>query len=218
MNHWLETSKRNLLPLSIAIGFEDALSEWLFTGTVYAYENEDVQCQLCDHLDLVYHFEIKNRENSNLLLVGSSCILKFDNIEVSDKAGNQLHEYAARKKRLEEALKEKLREQLVKPLRLLWRHVCPDKDLAERIERLAKKLKNGESLPPMSLLFLFKEMERLGITYQASMYKISLRTPFEIFELEKISNGELQMLKRSLSAQQMLKYRHLFILGAPTKY
>jgi hypothetical protein len=60
MNHWLETSKKNLLPLSQASVFAEALSEWLFTGLVLDYDGEEIECELCEHPDLAHHFEIQH--------------------------------------------------------------------------------------------------------------------------------------------------------------
>jgi hypothetical protein len=63
MNHWLETSKLNLLKLSQSKDFKQALTEWQFTGAVIYYEDEDnikcELCELCEHSDLSNHFEIK---------------------------------------------------------------------------------------------------------------------------------------------------------------
>ncbi|MDF2446945.1 MAG: hypothetical protein K0S46_2181 [Moraxellaceae bacterium] len=211
MNHWLETSKRNLIPLSIAGSFEDALSEWIFTGNVLSYEDdEEVQCQLCEHLDLAYHFEINNKLNNKTLLVGSSCILRFDRILVSDKNGNALYAYEQRKSRLDEARKDQIREQTLEPLRLLWRHVKQDENLAAHIERNAKLLKKEGSLPPADLLSVFKEMKMRGINYQAHLYKVNLRVYYEVLKLEKMSPDDLRLIKGAFSTQQLKRYQSLF--------
>ena len=120
MNHWLETSKKNLLPLSQASAFAEALSEWFFTGLVLKYDGEEIECELCEHPDLAHHFEIRNNYNNNRLLVGSSCILKFTEINVRDTFGRLITDPDERKFYLEEALREKLIEIMLEPLRRLW--------------------------------------------------------------------------------------------------
>ena len=113
MNHWLETSKQNLLPLSKATLFTEALSEWQFTGNVYDYDGKDIECELCEHPDLYHHYEIRNKLNENRLLVGSSCILKFSEINVKDEMGNLITEKEKRKEILYDSLKKKLIESTV---------------------------------------------------------------------------------------------------------
>jgi len=97
MNHWLDTSKRNLVPLSKSISFTEALREWLFTGNVYDYDDGDIECELCEHPDLSHHFEIRNTLNDNRLLVGSSCILKFSEITIRDALGQEVTDLDERK-------------------------------------------------------------------------------------------------------------------------
>ena len=59
-NPWLEKSKLNLIPLSLADEFVEALKEWAFTGEVQDYGDASEDCELCEHSELRYHFEIKN--------------------------------------------------------------------------------------------------------------------------------------------------------------
>ncbi len=48
-NPWLEKSKLNLIPLSLANEFKEALKEWTFTGEVQDYGDASVECELCEH-------------------------------------------------------------------------------------------------------------------------------------------------------------------------
>jgi hypothetical protein len=75
---WLDNSRRNLLPLSKErVNFSIALKEWNYTGNYTDLEHERSSCELCEHPDIKYQFEIRNSLTSRVLLVGSECIRKF---------------------------------------------------------------------------------------------------------------------------------------------
>lgn len=207
MSHWLETSKRNLIPLSQAESFSEALQEWLFTGLVLDYDCEEIECELCEHPDLAHHFEIQNTHNANRLLVGSSCILKFSEINIRDSLGREITDPEERKFYLENALQKKLTEIMLEPLRRLW---LKDKGYRSEIEPKAKTLKRGEGISPQQLLFLFLRMDALQIPYTASRYKVSLRSYQEQGELTLMSKALLQKLKPALSRAQLKKHARLF--------
>lgn len=203
MNHWLDTSKRNLVPLSKSISFTEALREWLFTGNVYDYDDGDIECELCEHPDLSHHFEIRNTLNDNRLLVGSSCILKFSEITIRDALGQEVTDLDERKFYLEDALQKKLAEIMLEPLRRLW---LKDIEYRANIEAKAKYLKAGSGVSPRELLFLFRRMEFYNIPYTAKRYKVSLRAYSEQRELRQMSHEELHKIKPALSATQVKKY------------
>jgi hypothetical protein len=207
MNHWLETSRRNLLPLSQATSFTEALREWLFTGLVLDYDGEDIECELCEHPDLAHHFEIRNTKNASRLLVGSSCILKFSEINIRDSFGREITDPEERKVYLEDALQKKLTEIMLEPLRELW---LKDKELRKEIEPKAKQLKMGAGISPQELLFLFLRMDAYQIPYTAARYKVSLRSYQEQGELSLMSRPHLGKLKPALSAAQLKSHARLF--------
>ena len=208
MNHWLDTSKRNLVPLSKSISFTEALREWLFTGNVYDYDDEeDIECELCEHPDLSHHFEIRNTLNDNRLLVGSSCILKFSEITIRDALGQEVTDFDERKFYLEDALQKKLAEIMLEPLRELW---LEDKEYRAYIKTKAIHLKAGNGVSPRELLFLLRRMEFYQIPYTAKRYKVSLRSYDEQRELHQMSQDELRKIKPALSAAQLKKYARVF--------
>lgn len=206
MNHWLETSKENLVPLSISESFQDALSEWFFTGLVLDYDGGEIECELCEHPDLSHHYEIKNKNNKNKLLVGSSCILKFQKISILDENGNLVTEREARKASLDRALKDKLREIMLEPLRKLWLKNKPNRGF---IESNAKQLKEGKSVSPKTLVQLFRLMQSQGLAYKPQLYKVSLRSYLDQFEMESMSAADRALILHSLSQQQLKKLQKL---------
>ncbi|MDS4026025.1 MAG: hypothetical protein RKO25_03405 [Candidatus Contendobacter sp.] len=207
MSHWLDTSKRNLIPLSVATLFTEALREWFFTGVVYDYEGEDIKCELCEHPDLSHHFEIRNTVNDNRLLVGSSCILKFSEINIRDTFGREVTDTEERKVYLNDALQKKLTEIMLEPLRKLW---LKDKEHRADIESKAKQLKMGDGISPQGLLFLFRRMDACQIPYTATRYKVSLRSYIEQGELYRMSQPDLHKIKPALSAIQLQKHARVF--------
>lgn len=205
MNHWFDNSVKNLLPLSEAQIFSEALREWFFTGHVIDYEHDDIQCELCEHLDLAHHFEIKNLVTENSLLVGSSCILKFKEIEIQDSNGKPITDQKEREAALKHALRQSVIESGLVPLRKLW---IKDRKNRDRIERLAKILKLDQGVSPRDLLFLLTEMENNGIHYQIKTYKISLRS-FEQSDFLNMNKSSALKLLPALSRVQLTKIRSL---------
>ncbi|MBQ8192601.1 MAG: hypothetical protein IJZ46_00795 [Bacilli bacterium] len=59
-----------------------AQDEWKVTSKFKKNENEiEIDCELCGHKELDLLSEIENMENGNRLIVGSTCIEKFDKIQ-----------------------------------------------------------------------------------------------------------------------------------------
>lgn len=201
MNHWLANSKKNLLPLSKAADFTDALREWFFTGNVSDYEVEeaDIHCELCEHSDLAHHFHIRNTLTGHSLLVGSSCILKFQEIEVRDKHGRVIADPELRKAALDEALRSKIIETSLQPLRALWRVSRNRRNL---MEFFAREIKRNEGLSPKQLSDLLKTLERHQIPYAAKLYKISLRTNDAKSTVTSMSARDFERIAPALSKLQ----------------
>jgi hypothetical protein len=148
-----------------------------------------------------------NTINSKRLLVGSSCILKFAEINVRDTFGRLITDPDERKFYLEEALREKLVEIMLEPLRRLW---LKDKEHRKDIEPKAKQLKMGVGISPNDLLFLFLRMEACQIPYTPARYKVSLRSYQEQGELSLMSKAHLRKIKPALSAAQLKSHARLF--------
>ncbi|SFN51774.1 hypothetical protein SAMN05421738_1144 [Algoriella xinjiangensis] len=109
MNRWSEIAKKNILTLSKnKNNFNLALKEWTFSGNIYDHKVAEEICELCENENLRYHFEIYNGLG-NRLLVGSSCINRFD-ITVFDKEGIEVTEN--KESYLKKALNEKLIEDI----------------------------------------------------------------------------------------------------------
>ncbi len=199
---------KNLLPLSMATEFSDALREWYFTGDVDDYEVEDVdiRCELCEHPDLAHHFHIRNTLTSRSLLVGSSCILKFQEIEVRDKHGKVINDPALRRAALDAALRARVVETSLQPLRALWK---ASRDQRNVIEFFAQEIKRDDGLSPEQLSDLLKTLERHKIPYAAKLYKISLRRNEAKSYLMSMSERDFERIAPAFTKSQLERARDL---------
>lgn len=202
MSDWLETARTNLLRLSQeAQDFPAALREWEHTGRVLDHGAPLATCQLCEHERLRYHFEIRNRCTAATLLVGSSCITRFD-IAVYDDRGQALSG-PAKEERLKDKVREQQREARLAPLRELYRVAEAERGIIRQTV-LESEARRGFS--PAQLLTLFRQMDRHGIRYQPTLYKVRLRSEFDQQQLLRLSAEERVLLWPCLSVQQRRRF------------
>src|SRR2546430_1688608 len=75
---WAQRAARNILPLSRERSdLAAALREWRYQGGFRDLEAPDADCELSDHPDIRYQFEIRNRYTNARLQIGSECINRF---------------------------------------------------------------------------------------------------------------------------------------------
>ncbi len=75
---WAQRAARNILPLSHEKSdLATALREWRYEGGFHDLEAPDADCELCDHPDIRYQFEIRNGLTDARLQIGSECINRF---------------------------------------------------------------------------------------------------------------------------------------------
>lgn len=209
MSNWLENSKMNLLPLSVSTEFQEALKEWFFTGEVKDYQEPCEDCQMCEHPELRYHFLIKNRLSEKILWVGSSCILKFEGIDVFNE-DESLAKGKEREKRLHKVLselkKEHAKEQALEPLRLLWKQ---DEKYRDDIARAVKHFEEKGGFKPKFLAIMMASMSNRQISYDPSVYPVYLRSDKAKCELEEMSSERFGLILPALSLSQRKRWFHL---------
>ncbi len=204
VNPWFERSIANLVPLSKADIFSNACKEWVFSGEVIDYGEATEQCELCEHDELRYHFLIENGCNSNKLWVGSSCILRFEEIVVLDESERELLDQKERKKVLDKALKAKQIDSSLDPLRSLWKVAFEKRGT---IHSMALEIKDGKSLPPDSLRVLFELLDEHNIAFRASDYSVNLRSEFYQFQLSYMPKDMQKNIWLCMSKQQKDRFR-----------
>lgn len=181
-NFWLENSKRNIFSRSKnTADFTAACLEWKVTDRVIDnYEglniDEDppeVSCDLCEHEQIRWQFEIINENNKNTMMVGSSCIERF-NIRYI-KNGRVLSSEERKStlaRQIQDIIATKKFEQGLNALRLLYKVNERDR---EKITDFGKYFKWKKKLKPWMAVFASLWMEECGIMFDHSWYSIHLR-------------------------------------------
>jgi len=202
MSYWSEASKENLLSLSQEqTNFQVVLREWEHTGVVIDHAYPIESCQLCQHPNLRYHFEIINRATNNSLQVGSSCIEKFD-ITVYDNEGNEL-QGEDKSKQLKDEIRAKQEEMMLEPLRKLWEI---NEDERDEIEWCVSEFKQRGGFSPENLIYLFQQMNNNAIDYLPHIYKVVLRSNKDKDDLFSLSETDKNMIWAALSISQKRQY------------
>src|SRR5207342_1788394 len=141
--------------------------EWSFTDRMIDHGEPIETCQLCEHEELRYHFEIKNALTKETLWVGSQCILKF-NLSVFED-GRRLSSAEAKKKL--DRLTQKMRlESCIKALEKLAE--------AEGSDILSNALdfyKRNKYLTPKFAFVVLWRLQRNKIDHSPSFFKINLK-------------------------------------------
>lgn len=197
---WASRASANILPLSR--GQDDltsALREWRYTGNYHDLETPCEDCELCDHSDIRYQFEIKNLHTANTLLVGSECINRF-NIAATDEEGRTLDADGTRKKLANDRRKlvdDARRRRLVKALVALA-HVDRDFNIHSFIDYLHKR----DAFTPNQVATLVWRFNRHRIAYMPRDFKLTIRRGREKAQLARMPEWQLQQIVPCLSPSQ----------------
>ncbi len=202
MNYWSEASQANLLPLSKEQSdFKVALKEWEHRGIAIDHLYPVETCQLCDHANLRYHFEIVNHETRATLQIGSSCIEKFG-IRVYDEEGKKMESEAVGKQ-LREEINAKKEEIILEPLRKLWK---AREDSQNKVQKYVQEYQEHGGFSPQNLAYLFKEMREEKISFVPHLYKITLRRRKDRDDLFRMPKEDKDFIWSSLSISQKKRY------------
>ena len=115
--HFDRKLMERMVELSVADNYEEAAKEWVATGNVYWGDIElpdwwesPRKC-LCGH-KIVYHFEVQNSENGNMIMVGSDHINTYQImrhiVEERRKRGEIVHEDDITDEMIDKWLSEKV--------------------------------------------------------------------------------------------------------------
>lgn len=180
-----------------------AAKEWAFSGEVVDHFVSNQVCQLCESENLRYHFEIKNKSRDNSgLLVGSSCIKKFD-ISVFDENGKEI--FGSQKSSfLQKKIDQKKQELMLEQIRSLWKVANPEEK--DTIEYYVYEHKNKNGFSPNDLYDLFSLMERYKTEFNKVLFKVSLRSQFELNCLINMPEHEKDIILPCLSVAQKKRF------------
>jgi hypothetical protein len=183
-----------MLPLSAAATLPEAFEEWSFTENTIDHEEPIEMCQLCEHEELRYHFEIRNAITPKTLWVGSKCILKFglsvfeDDIRLTQKQTEKKLDRLMQKMRLESCLRALKR--LAK---------TEDSDILENA--LAYYEKNKFLTSKFAFVVLWR-LQHNKIDHSPSFFKVSLKKQKCKDDLQQMQPSRVHTIWPALSSAQ----------------
>lgn len=197
---WPANVAKNIFPLSREK--EDlikALAEWIYTDRCYDLESAEEICQLCDHENIRYQFEIQNKQTGEILLIGSECIKRFD-IKAIDSGGRVLSQdetnrkvNKARGKLIADAKKKKLINTLL---------LLASVENTVNINSFIDDYNIRGAFTPRQLLYLLDLLSRYKIPADRSCFKMALKKGYWRNQLHEMSPHDLIRLWPCLSAAQ----------------
>jgi hypothetical protein len=191
---YLDRVRDNVVPLSKSDDVREALREWKFTDYVVDHRKPLATCELCDQQQVRYHFEIVNRNTRNKLLVGSTCILRYE-LGVYDK-GELLDDVDARKKLT------KLREELRFNSCLSALREAFEVEGNSNIENALSYMKSRGYLTPKYAFVVLWRLKANGIDHNPRSFKVRLRTDRQKSDLEMMSTFKVNTIWPALTTSQ----------------
>ncbi len=194
MRNYPQRVRDNILPLSVADTLPTAFEEWSFTDRTIDHEEPIEICQLCEHEELRYHFEIKNALTQRILWVGSQCILKFG-LSVFENA-TRLTPILAKKK-LERLMQQMRLQSCLNALRKLA--------AAENNEILSNALtfyeKNKYLTPKYAYVVLWR-LQYHKIDHSSSFFKVNLKKARYKSDFCEMENRRVHVMWPALTSAQ----------------
>jgi hypothetical protein len=197
---WATRAAENLMPLSRErSSLAEALGEWRYTGNFNDLETRDADCELCDHPEIRYQFEIQNLHTAERLLVGSECIHRFgvaatdEEGRVLDAAGTRKKVEKDRRKLVEEARKRRVITALV---------ALAHADTAFNIKSFVEYLQDRGAFTPKQLLTLQWRLTMHGVPHDLRDLKLTIRRDREKEQLIEMEEWQLERIRPALSATQ----------------
>lgn len=194
-NGYIERVRHNLLPLSVAQNLDDAFAEWFFTGHLKDWEDPIMSCEMCEHLQLRYHFRIKNKFTNHTLDVGSKCILKWG-VVVRDSDGRIL-DVAGASQELNRAIQNL---QMQKCLEALDKAAANDDN--PMLQRALDFYREHGCLTPRFAYIVLWCLQTNKIDHTPASFKISLKLPGARHSLEGMPSTRLHLIWPALSLSQ----------------
>jgi len=199
---WIKRVKKNIVPVSQEnISVRKALDEWFYTGHINDVRKPIEICELCDHPNIRYQFEIKNRYNGNTLFIGSECILKFD-ISVIDEDGNELSNDQAQKKLSKDRRKVIEKSKLHSVINSLLILAKRNDFFKENMDSFIEYYKERGAFTPKQLITLINGIDRYNIKVNKNHFKMIIRRTREKEQLINMKKNEIKKILPCLSPYQ----------------
>lgn len=203
---WAQRAARNIIPLSIEkSNLAAALREWRYEGGFHDREATDADCELCDHPDIRYQFEIRNQFTDAKLQIGSECINRFgisatgDDGEDLDAAGTRAKVSRDRRALIEEARKKRVITALV---------ALSQADPEFRIVSFIDYLQERDAFTPRQLDTLLWRLAKYRVPVDARDFKLTIRRGREQAQLLSMTDWQIERLKPAMSPTQRQFLEH----------
>lgn len=193
-DNYLAKVSENILPLSVSGKLTDAFKEWVFTEKTIDHILPVEDCELCEHKQLRYHFEIENSYTGHTLMVGSECISKF-NVQVFEN-GYLLDEVGVKKK-LGSLIRKMRFESCIKALSKL----AETEDNKILSNALAYYKENKYLTPKQAFVVLWR-LGRTEIDYSPSFFKITLKRRRYKEDLRSMEKSRVHIIWPALTSSQ----------------
>lgn len=197
---WAQRAARNILPLSRERSdLAAALREWRYEGGFQDLEAPDADCELCDHPDIRYQFEIRNRFTDARLQIGSECVNRFG-ISATGEDGVDLDAAGTKKKvsRDRRALVEAARKRRVINALVALSHADPDFNITSFIDYLQDR----GAFTPKQLATLLWRFQKLSVPFEVRDFKLTIRRDREKQQLIEMQEWQLERLVPVMSPAQ----------------
>ena len=197
MSHYPQRVRDNILPLSVGATLPEAFEEWSFTERTVDHEEPVETCELCEHEELRYHFEIKNALTGKKLWVGSKCILKFD-LSVFEE-GLRLSSKDAKRK-LDRLMQQMRLQSCINALEKL-----ATKEGNEILSNaLSFYTKNKYLTPKLAFVVLWR-LQSNKIDHSPSFFKIKIQRAKYLQDLREMQLSRVHVIWPALSSAQRKK-------------
>lgn len=197
---WISRVCDNVFPLSLEKNnIRKALLEWNYEGEMYDSGELEEFCGLCGHQNIRYLFEIVNKHNSNSLLIGSECIIKFE-IPVLNDGGSRFGNVDGTKKvhRDRRKLVIESKEKHVVNSLIILKGLDSDFDIESFIQYFNKR----KVFTPNQLATLIWRLDRAGVEYNKSNFKLSIARKVEKEQLNNLEEWRLKKIFHCMSYSQ----------------
>lgn len=197
---WAARAAKNLLPLGRERSdLAKALKEWRYEGGFHDLETPDADCELCDHPDIRYQFEIKNLHTDARLQIGSECINRFG-ISATGDDGEDLDAAGTRKKvsRDRRTLVEEARKRRVITALVALSQADPEFNILSFIDYLQDR----GAFTPKQLATLMWRLKTMSVSYDLRDFKLTIRRSREKAQLLEMADWQIGRLLPAMSPAQ----------------
>jgi len=186
--------RNNILPLSVAGTLPKAVEEWSFTERTIDHEEPIEICQLCEHEELRYQFEIRNALTNKTMWVGSKCILKF-NLSIFEQ-GRRLSPSDAKKK-LDRLVQQMRLQFCINALERL-----AESEENEILSNALEYYKKNKFLTPKFAFVVLWRLQENEIDHNPSFFKINLKKDKDKNDLRAMERSRVHVIWPALSTSQ----------------